>query len=68
MLWSAFDFHFLFCITGFKQISLFFLKQLDALIDSMNPKGVRERALKKQLQKFYSKIWSANSTIHLYQL
>lgn len=33
-------------------------EELDALIDSMNPKGVRERALKKQLQKFYSKICS----------
>ncbi|XP_051127035.1 uncharacterized protein LOC127248630 [Andrographis paniculata] len=32
--------------------------QLDALIGSLNTKGMRERALKKQLQKFYSKICS----------
>ncbi|KAH6812610.1 hypothetical protein C2S51_021628 [Perilla frutescens var. frutescens] len=31
-------------------------EELDALIGSMNPKGERERALKKQLQKFYNKI------------
>ncbi|KAK4477747.1 hypothetical protein RD792_017008 [Penstemon davidsonii] len=31
-------------------------EELDALIGSLNPKGVRERALKKQLQKFYNKI------------
>ncbi|GER49664.1 DDT domain-containing protein [Striga asiatica] len=30
--------------------------ELDALIGSMNQKGVRERALKKQLEKFYNKI------------
>ncbi|KAK6125550.1 hypothetical protein DH2020_040713 [Rehmannia glutinosa] len=33
-------------------------EELDALIGSLNPKGVRERALKKQLQKFYNKICS----------
>lgn len=31
-------------------------EELDALIGSLNPKGERERALKKQLQKFYNKI------------
>ncbi|KAI3451649.1 hypothetical protein Pfo_008314 [Paulownia fortunei] len=33
-------------------------EELDALIGSLNPKGERERALKKQLQKFYNKICS----------
>ncbi|KAL3834209.1 hypothetical protein ACJIZ3_008945 [Penstemon smallii] len=33
------------------------LATIDALIGSLNPKGVRERALKKQLQKLYNKIW-----------
>ncbi|KAG8383925.1 hypothetical protein BUALT_Bualt04G0064700 [Buddleja alternifolia] len=33
-------------------------EELDALIGSLNPKGERERALKKQLQKFYTKICS----------
>ncbi|GER36224.1 DDT domain-containing protein [Striga asiatica] len=32
-------------------------EELDALIGSMNQKGVRERALRKQLEKFYDKIW-----------
>jgi hypothetical protein len=32
------------------------LKQLDALMGSLNVKGIRERALKQQLEKFYSKI------------
>lgn len=45
-------------------LPLSFLKQLDALIGSMNTKGVRERALKKQLQKFYNKIWSVNLVVH----
>ncbi|KZV47595.1 hypothetical protein F511_12864 [Dorcoceras hygrometricum] len=31
-------------------------EELDALIGSLNTKGERERALKKQLQKFYNKI------------
>ncbi|XP_073058027.1 uncharacterized protein [Primulina eburnea] len=31
-------------------------EEFDALICSLNPKGERERALKKQLQKFYNKI------------
>ncbi|KAL2241313.1 UNVERIFIED_CONTAM: hypothetical protein Sindi_0772500 [Sesamum indicum] len=31
-------------------------EELDALIGSLNPKGERERALKKQMQKFYNKI------------
>ncbi|XP_073280581.1 uncharacterized protein [Primulina huaijiensis] len=31
-------------------------EEFDALIGSLNPKGERERALKKQLQKFYNKI------------
>ncbi|XP_057770137.1 LOW QUALITY PROTEIN: uncharacterized protein LOC130989969 [Salvia miltiorrhiza] len=31
-------------------------EELDALIGSMNTKGERERALKKQLEKFYNKI------------
>ncbi|KAL8473365.1 hypothetical protein ACS0TY_030267 [Phlomoides rotata] len=31
-------------------------EELDALIGSLNTKGERERALKKQLQKFYDKI------------
>ncbi|KAK4393709.1 DDT domain-containing protein DDB [Sesamum angolense] len=33
-------------------------EELDALIGSLNAKGVRERALKKQMQKFYNKICS----------
>ncbi|KAK4416611.1 hypothetical protein Salat_2486600 [Sesamum alatum] len=33
-------------------------EELDALIGSLNIKGERERALKKQLQKFYDKICS----------
>ncbi|XP_073154929.1 uncharacterized protein [Henckelia pumila] len=33
-------------------------EEFDALIGSLNPKGERERALKKQLQKFYNKICS----------
>ncbi|KAG6396274.1 hypothetical protein SASPL_142421 [Salvia splendens] len=33
-------------------------EELDALIGSMNTKGERERALKKQLEKFYNKICS----------
>jgi hypothetical protein len=32
------------------------LQQLDALIGSLNTKGIRERALKQQLEKFYDKI------------
>lgn len=35
------------------------LKQLDALMGSLNVKGIRERALKQQLEKFYSKISTA---------
>ncbi|KAL6551902.1 hypothetical protein OROGR_008056 [Orobanche gracilis] len=31
-------------------------EEFDALIGSLNTKGVREKALKKQLQKFYNKI------------
>ncbi|XP_020111994.1 DDT domain-containing protein DDB_G0282237 isoform X2 [Ananas comosus] len=31
-------------------------EELDALIGSLNQKGVRERALKRQLEKFYQKI------------
>ncbi|KAK3158196.1 hypothetical protein QOZ80_2AG0134040 [Eleusine coracana subsp. coracana] len=34
-------------------------EELDALIDSLNMKGIRERALKKQLEKCYSKISNA---------
>ena len=34
---------------------LFFL-QLDALMGSLNVKGIREKALKRQLEKFYNKI------------
>lgn len=30
--------------------------QLDALIGSLNVKGIRERALKRQLDKFYNTI------------
>ncbi|GFP92828.1 bromodomain adjacent to zinc finger domain protein 1a [Phtheirospermum japonicum] len=33
-------------------------EELDALIGSLNPKGVRERALKKQLEKLYDRICS----------
>ncbi|KAL0378169.1 UNVERIFIED_CONTAM: hypothetical protein Sradi_3122400 [Sesamum radiatum] len=33
-------------------------EELDALIGSLNAKGERERALKKQMQKLYSKICS----------
>lgn len=32
-------------------------KQLDALMGSLNCKGEREKALQKQLQKFYSRMW-----------
>ncbi|XP_073003097.1 uncharacterized protein [Typha latifolia] len=31
-------------------------EELDALMSSLNPKGVRERALKRQLEKFFHKI------------
>lgn len=31
-------------------------EELDALMSSLNPKGERERALKKQLEKYYSRI------------
>ncbi|NP_001130568.1 uncharacterized isoform X2 [Zea mays] len=34
-------------------------EELDALMDSLNVKGIRERALKRQLEKFYSKISNA---------
>ena len=34
------------------------LDQLDALMGSLNIKGEREWALRKQLEKFYGKIWS----------
>ncbi|GJN21326.1 hypothetical protein PR202_gb08792 [Eleusine coracana subsp. coracana] len=34
-------------------------EELDALMGSLNVKGIRERALKKQLEKFYSKISNA---------
>jgi len=34
------------------------LDQLDVLMCSLNIKGEREWALKKQLEKFYGKIWS----------
>lgn len=36
---------------------LFFSFQLDGLMGSLNPKGVRELNLQMQLQKHYSKIW-----------
>lgn len=32
-------------------------EQLDALMGSLNSKGEREKALLKQLEKFYSRIW-----------
>nr|CAB3450050.1 unnamed protein product [Digitaria exilis] len=34
-------------------------EELDALIGSLNVKGIRERALKRQLEKFYNKISNA---------
>lgn len=58
---ATFDFLFFFLVLY--QTNFFFLKQLDALIGSMNTKGERERALKKQLEKFYNKIWSANLSL-----
>ncbi|RAL45536.1 hypothetical protein DM860_016028 [Cuscuta australis] len=36
-------------------------EELDALIGSLNVKGVRERALKKQLEKFYDKIMQVST-------
>ncbi|KAK1393405.1 hypothetical protein POM88_012461 [Heracleum sosnowskyi] len=35
-----------------------FLEQLDSFIGSLNRKGVRERALKKELEDHYERIWS----------
>jgi hypothetical protein len=45
------------CFT-FLAITIFMLnlEQLAALVGSLNIKGIRERALKQQLEKFYEKI------------
>lgn len=41
----------------FSTLLLDFLLQLDAFMGSLNCKGERERALSKQLEKSYSRIW-----------
>ena len=40
----------------FHNIDSFFYTQLDSLMGSLNEKGERERALKRQLEKRYNKI------------
>ena len=42
--------------------------QLDTFVASLNRKGERERALKKQLEKYYTKIWWVNLKFVLKQI